>query len=49
MSLFTVFVVVALVLAILAALGVPSSRVGLFPLALAFYMLALLFGGRVLH
>jgi hypothetical protein len=45
MSLSLVMVIVALILSALAAFNVPSSRVGLFPLAFAFYMLALLLGG----
>lgn len=45
MSLFTLFVLVALVLFVLSAIGIPS-RIGLGWLGLAFYMLALLIGGE---
>lgn len=41
MSLYFVCIIVALILSILAAVPVPS-RVGLFPLAFAFFMLALI-------
>lgn len=36
--------IAALVLALLAALGVPSGRFGLFPAAFACFILALLIG-----
>ena len=45
MSLFTLLVVVALGLFVLAAIGIPS-RVGLGWLGLAFYMLAVLLSGK---
>jgi len=41
MSLYFVCIIVALILAILAAIPVPS-RIGLFPLAFACFMLALI-------
>lgn len=47
MSLYVLFVIVALVLFCVAAFPVPS-RVNLVAAGLAFYMLALLFGGRAL-
>ena len=45
MSIFLVLIIVAFVLALLAAINVPSTHVQLFPLAFAVYMLALLLGG----
>jgi hypothetical protein len=45
MSLFTILIVVALILAILAAIPIPS-RINLLASAFAFYMLALLVGGQ---
>lgn len=44
MTLFTILVLVALVLALLGAFNVPS-RVGWLPLAFATYMLAILLTG----
>lgn len=44
MSLFLILVIVAFVLALIAAIGVPS-RIGLLPLAFAVYMLAILLQG----
>lgn len=47
MTLFTIFVVVALILFVLAAIPFPS-RINLIAVGLAFYMLALLVGGRAI-
>ena len=48
MTVSTLMLVVS-VLALLAAFGVPKgSRVSLFPLAFAFFVLSLLVGGRLL-
>lgn len=47
MSLFLIFIIVALICFILASIPIPS-RVNLIAVGLAFYMLALLVGGRVL-
>lgn len=44
MSLALLFLIVALILAVLASFNVASSRVGLFPLAFAFYLASLLAG-----
>lgn len=44
MSIFAILIVVALILAVLASFGVPC-KIGLFPLAFAFFLLALLIGG----
>ncbi len=49
MTVSTLMLVVSLVLALLAAFGVPKgSRVSLFPLAFAFFVLSLLVGGRLI-
>ncbi len=50
MTVSTLMLVVSLVLALLAAFGLPkgSGRVSLFPLAFAFFLLSLLVGGRLL-
>jgi hypothetical protein len=46
MTLATLFLLVSLILAILAAVGWPKeTRVGLFPLAFSFFVLAVLVGG----
>lgn len=44
MSITLILLVVAFVLFILAAAGIPTGRVGLMPLGLAFWVLALLLG-----
>ena len=44
MSLGTILVIIALILAILAAIGVPSSRVSLGWAAIAFWIASILFG-----
>lgn len=41
MSLALLFLIVALILAVLAAFNVASTRVGLFPLSFAFFLLSL--------
>lgn len=47
MSISLIFLIVALVLFLLAAFNVPSTRVGLLPLGLAFWVAAQLFAGKV--
>ncbi len=47
MDLALIFLIVALILAVLAALNVASARVGLFPLAFAFFIGSLLLGGAL--
>lgn len=42
MSIFFALLIIAFVLALLAAIGVPAGRIGLFPLAFAVYLLALI-------
>jgi hypothetical protein len=42
MSIFFALIIVAFVLSLLAAIGVPAGRISLFPLAFAVYMLALI-------
>ncbi|MEO8465824.1 MAG: hypothetical protein ABI640_10835 [Gammaproteobacteria bacterium] len=50
MTVSTLMLVVSLLLALLAAFGVPKgSRVSLFPLAFAFFVLSLLVGGRLIN
>lgn len=49
MSISLLFLVVSLVLAILASVGVPSGRLSLFPLAFAFFVAAELFVGGVIY
>lgn len=49
MTLSLLCLIVAFILALLVAFGVPSGRVAFFPLAFAFYVLAQLIGGVVLH
>jgi hypothetical protein len=44
MTLAFVLMLVALILLLLAAFNVPSSRVGLFPLGMAFFVGAFLLG-----
>jgi hypothetical protein len=44
MSLFLIFMLIALALFLLAAFNVPS-KIGLVPLGLAFWVLAILIGG----
>ena len=48
MDLALILLIVALILALLAAFNVGSSRVGLFPLAFAFYLGSLLLGSGAL-
>ena len=47
MSIFIILILIAFVLALIAAFNVPS-RVGLFPLAFAVFMLAILLQGHAL-
>lgn len=47
MSLATVLILIAIVLAVLAAFNVPS-RVGLFPLSFAVFLLSILLAGVTL-
>jgi len=42
MSIFFALIIVAFVLSLLSAIGVPAGRISLFPLAFAVYMLALI-------
>jgi hypothetical protein len=44
MTIALVLLVAAFIVAVLAALNVPSSKVGLLPLAFALYLLSLLLG-----
>jgi hypothetical protein len=44
MSLFLILIVIALILALMAAVNVPS-RIGLFPLAFAVFLLAIILQG----
>lgn len=49
MSLALLFLIVALILAVLAAFNVASARVGLFPLSFACYLAYIAVSGGVLH
>ena len=49
MTVSTLMLIVSLILALLAAFGVPKGgRVNLFSLAFAFFVLSLLVGGRLI-
>lgn len=45
MTLALLLLIVALILAVLAAFNVASTRVGLFPLSFAFFLLSLVISG----
>lgn len=45
MTVATILLIVAFVLALLAAFGIPSSKVNLFALAFALFVLATVIGG----
>ena len=49
MTLALLFLIVALILAVLAAFNVASARVGLFPLSFAFFVLSLVVTSGVLR
>lgn len=49
LSAYTIFLVIALILAIFAAIQFPSTRINLFAAAFVFYILALLFGHLSIH
>ena len=49
MTLSLLSLIVALILAVLAAFNVASTRVGLFPLSFAFFLLSLVAGSGVLR
>jgi hypothetical protein len=49
MTLLTLFLILALVCFILSAIGIPSSRINLQSLGLAFWVLGMLVGGIALR